>query len=198
AQQPADTTRPFVEGGVYDKPYLTSLLGRTAVGGYAEAHARWEQVDGVRDGLGFELTRWNIFTATQVNDIVRIAAELEFEELGEEITLEFAAIDVAIHPSLTLRAGAILSPIGRFNLTHDSPRNEFADRPFVSTDIIGTALTEPGLGALGVIGLGGPARITYEVYAVNGFHDGLINDSPEGTRIPIGKRNANDNNNSPA
>src|SRR5690606_40478158 len=103
AQVPSDATAPapppFVPGGVYDKPYLTNLLGRTAIGGYAEAHTRWQQVDGVRDELGFELRRWNIFTATQVNDFVRIGAEVEFEELGEEITIEYAAIDLTIHPS---------------------------------------------------------------------------------------------------
>ncbi|MGH7457662.1 MAG: hypothetical protein ACREKN_01090 [Longimicrobiaceae bacterium] len=196
--QDTTRTRPFVEGGVYDKPYLTRLLGRTAIGGYAEAHARWQQTDGVTEERGFQLKRWNIFTATQVNDFVRIGAELEFEELAEEIKLEFAAIDFTVHPSFTLRAGAILSPLGRFNLAHDSPQNEFTDRPLVSTEIIGTALTEPGLGALGQFGLGGSARLTYELYAVNGFHDGLITDSPDGTRIPAGKGNAEDNNASPA
>ena len=195
-----DTTRarPFVEGGAYDKPYLTRLFGRTAIGGYAEAHARWEQADGITEEAGFEMKRWNIFTATQVNDFIRIGAELEFEEFAEEIKLEFAAIDFMIHPSFTLRAGAILSPLGRFNLSHDSPRNEFTDRPLVSTEIIGTALTEAGIGALGQFGLGGAGRLTYELYAVNGFHDGLINDSPDGTRIPIGKTNFEDNNASPA
>lgn len=193
-----DTLRPFVEGGVYDKPYLTRLLGRTALGGYAEAHARWARTDGVREELGFQLRRWNIFTATQVNDWVRIAAELEFEELAEEVTLEFAAIDFLVHPALALRAGAILSPLGRFNLAHDSPQNEFTDRPLSSTEIIGTALTEPGVGVLGRFPVGSSARVTYELYAVNGFHDGVINDSPDGTRIPAGKRNAEDNNASPA
>lgn len=191
-------TRPFVEGGAYDKPYLTRLFGRTAIGGYAEAHARWEQADGVTEEAGFELKRWNIFTATQVNDFIRIGAELEFEELAEEIKLEFAAIDFIIHPSFTLRAGAILSPLGRFNLAHDSPRNEFTDRPLVSTEIIGVALTEPGLGALGQFGLRGAGRLTYELYAVNGFHDGLINESSDGTRIPMGRQNFEDNNASPA
>ncbi len=33
--------RPFVRGGIYDKPHQTRLLGRTAIGGYAEAHARY-------------------------------------------------------------------------------------------------------------------------------------------------------------
>ncbi|MGH7475466.1 MAG: hypothetical protein ACRELD_04200 [Longimicrobiales bacterium] len=202
AQEPPDTAelprRPFVEGGVYDKPYLTRLLGRTAIGGYAEAHARWQRVDGVREEAGFQLKRWNIFTATQVNDYIRIGAELEFEDLGEEVLIEFAAIDFTIHPSFTLRAGAILSPLGRFNLAHDSPRNEFTDRPLVSTEIIGVALTEPGLGALGQLTLGDQGRVTYELYAVNGFNDGLIYESADGTRIPAGKRNAHDNNASPA
>lgn len=201
AQVPTDSTDnapPFVAGGVYDRPYLTNLLGRTAIGGYVEAQTRWEQVDGVREGLGFQLKRWNIFTATQVNDFIRVGAELEFEELGEEITLEYAAIDFTVHPSVTFRAGAILSPLGRFNLSHDSPRNEFTDRPIVSTDIIGTALTEPGVGVLGSLPLGRMGRMTYEVYAVNGFHDGLLNLSSEGVRLPAGKGNFEDNNSSPA
>lgn len=198
AQDTTRTVRPFVEGGVYDKPYLGRLLGRTAIGGYAEAHTRWERVDGVTDEAGFLLRRWNIFTATQVSDFVRIGAELEFEEGGEEITIEYAAIDVGIHPSLTVRAGIVLSPLGRFNLSHDSPRNEFTDRPLVATELLGVALSEPGLGVLGRFGLGGSARLTYELYATNGFHDGLLNASPDGTRIPLGRRNFEDNNASPA
>lgn len=207
AQQasPADTARgdtvprrPFVEGGAYDKPYLTNLMGRTAIGGYAEAHARWQQADGIKEDAGFLMKRWNIFTSTQVSEIVRIGAELEFEEGGEEIKLEYAAIDVTVHPSVTLRAGAILAPLGRFNLSHDSPRNDFTDRPLVSTEIVGTALTETGIGVLGPVGLGRGGRLTYELYAVNGFHEGLIHDSPDGTRIPLGRGNFEDNNGSPA
>ncbi|HEU0300072.1 MAG TPA: hypothetical protein VFR37_11470 [Longimicrobium sp.] len=190
--------RPMVEGGIHDKPFLTRLMGRTAIGGYAEAHARFARADGVTEEAGFLLKRWNIFTSTQVSDFVRIGAELEFEEGGEEIKLEYAAIDVGIHPALTLRAGAILAPLGRFNLSHDSPRNEFTDRPIVSTEIVGTALTEAGVGAFGVVGLGPRGRLTYELYAVNGFDDGLITDSPDGTRIPFGRGNFEDNNASPA
>jgi hypothetical protein len=36
------------------------------------------------------------------------------------------------------------------------------------------------------------------VYATNGFHSGLIDDSDEGTRIPLGRGNHEDNNGSPA
>ncbi len=200
AQEVRDTARgrPFVEGGVYDKPYLGRLLGRTAVGGYAEVHARWQRADGVTEEAGFVAKRFNLFTATQVSDFVRIGAELEFEEGAEEIRLEYAAIDVALHPSLALRGGMILSPVGRFNLAHDSPLNEFTDRPLVSTELLGVALSEPGFGLFGQIGLSGTGRMTYELYAVNGFHEGLLYDAEDGTRLPAGRSNFEDNNASPA
>jgi hypothetical protein len=201
AQQPdsvrADTTRPFVRGGMYDKPFQTRLLGRTAIGGYAEAHARWQEVEGLRDEAGFEAKRFNLFTNTRVSDIVRIGAEIEIEDGGEEVKLEYAAIDLLLHPTFALRGGMILSPIGRFNLAHDSPLNEFTDRPLVSTELIGVALSEPGFGVLGQLGLG-KARVTYEAYATNGFHSGLIDDAEAGTRIPLGRGNFEDNNGSPA
>lgn len=193
-----DTTRPFVRGGVYDKPFQTRLLGRTAFGGYAEAHARYERVDGARDDAGFEAKRFNLFANARVSDFVRFAAELEFEDGGREILLEFAAIDVRIHPALTVRGGMILSPLGKFNLSHDSPLNEFTDRPLVATEILGVALSEPGFGILGQFPAGRAGRLTYELYATNGFHDGLIAGSEDGTRIPAGRRNFEDNNGSPA
>ncbi len=198
AQAPREPARPFVEGGTYDRPYLARLAGRTALGGYAEMHGRWEQADGVTEHAGFVLRRWNIFTATQVSDFVRIGAELEFEEGGREITLEYAAIDIGIHPAVSLRGGMLLSPLGKFNLSHDSPRNEAVDRPLVSTDLLGVALSEPGLGLFGLVGLGRAGRITYEVYAVNGFNAGLIEGSGDGTRVAVGKANFDDNNASPA
>ncbi len=194
----ADTGRPFVRGGAYDKPYQTRLFGRAAIGGYAEAHARYQRVDGANDDSGFEVKRFNLFSATRVSDFVRIAAELEFEDGADEITLEFAAIDVRVHPSFTIRGGMVLSPLGKVNLSHDSPLNEFTDRPLVATELLGVALSEPGLGALGQFSLGRTGRFTYEAYATNGFNDGLIRDAEDGTRIPMGRRNFEDNNGSPA
>ena len=190
--------RPFVRGGVYDKPFQAQLFGRTAIGGYAEVHARYERVDGLRDEVGFDAKRFNLFTSTRVSDFVRIASEIEFEEGAREIKLEYAAIDFRIHPALAIRGGMLLSPLGKFNLSHDSPLNEFTDRPLVSTELLGVALSEPGFGMLGQIGFARTGRVTYEVYATNGFHDGLITDAEDGTRIALGRGNLEDNNGSPA
>lgn len=200
----ADTTRrpvddrPLVRGTMFDKPYLANLMGRTAIGGYAEAHARWQQVDGALDDATFQAKRFNLFAASRVSDYVRVGAELEFEDGGSEIKLEYAAIDVMIHPRIALRGGLILSPLGRFNLSHDSPLNEFTDRPLVSTDLLGTALSEAGFGAFGQAPIGGGLRLTYEGYLTNGFNDGLISNSGDGTRVALGRGNFEDNNGSPA
>ena len=143
-QSQEDTTgvdRPMVRGDIYDKPYLAQLAGRTAVGGYVDLQARYSRVDGVKDEFTFLAQRFNLFFASQVSDFIRFAAELEFEDAGEEINLEFAAVDLLIARAFALRAGMILVPLGRFNLSHDSPLNEFTDRPLVSTQIFGVALS---------------------------------------------------------
>ena len=194
----ADTARPFVRGGVYDKPFLGRLAGRIAIGGYAELHARYERADGARDESGFVPKRFNLFVNSQVSDVVRFGAELEFEDGAEEIVLEFAAIDLRFHRAATLRAGIILTPLGRFNLAHDSPLNEFTDRPLVATDLVGSAFSEAGVGAFGEFAVGSGGRLTYEVYATNGLHDGLLLNSPDGTRLPAGRKNFEDANGSPA
>ncbi len=40
-------------------------------------HARWQRVDGLTEERGFQLKRWNLFTATDVSDFVRISDYLE-------------------------------------------------------------------------------------------------------------------------
>ena len=199
--QEADTARagperPFVEGGQGDRPYLFDLAGRLAIGGYAEGHFRFVRTDGITEEQTFLAKRFNLFFNSQISEFVRFGAELEVEEGGEEILLEFMTVDLAIHRALNLRGGMILVPLGRFNLAHDSPRNPFTDRPLVSTDLVGVALSDPGFGFFGLLPLDGPGRITYEVYAVNGFDEGILEEDPAGTRIPGGRGNFEDNNNS--
>ncbi len=190
---------PFIRGGAYDKPYLYKLAsGRAALGGYAETHFRFEREEGVTEELTFVPKRFNLFMHANVSQRVQMAAELEFEEGTEEILLELAVIDFRLHHTLTFRGGMLLSPLGKFNLAHDSPANKMTDRPLVSTQIIPTTLSEPGMGILGSFYPSAQSRITYELYAVNGFTSDIINESPEGTRIAEGKHNIEDNNNSPA
>jgi hypothetical protein len=189
--------RPFVSGGITDKPFMGNV-GRTAIGGYTETHFRWEREAGLTEEMTFDMKRFNLFVYAPVAERLRVAAELEFEEKGEEITVEAALIDFELHPAATLRAGILLAPLGRFNIAHDSPANELTDRPLMNTELLGTALSEVGMGFYGALFPSASSRVTYEIYAVNGFHDGVAVGNAAGTRIPAGKDNIEDNNNRPS
>lgn len=196
----ADASRrgkPFVLGGYADKPFLTRLGGRTVIGGYAEAEFRYEREAGITEEVTFVPRRFNIFTHSVVSDRVAIGSEIEFEEMGEEIKLEFAAVDFLAHEALSFRGGVILSPLGKFNLAHDAPFNDLVERPLVSTQVIPTALSEPGMGLFGAIYPSGSWRLTYELYGVNGFNEGIIEDSDR-TSVPNGRGTIEDNNNRPS
>jgi len=197
-----DTTqqrqKPLVAGGIGDKPFITRLAGRTSIGGYMEALFIYERNAGVTEEVTFEPRRMNLFAYSTLSDRVNFFTEIEFEEGGEEIKVETAVVDFSISEALALRGGILLSPISKFNLTHDSPRNEVNERPLVSTELIGVTLSEPGMGIFGALYPNNRWRLTYELYAVNGYNDGLITRSAL-TRIPAGKSSlGEDNNNRPA
>ena len=125
-------------------------------------------------------------------------AEVEFEDGGKEVRVGSRADRSAASSTFNPRGGMLLVPLGRFNLAHDAPRNEFTDRPLIATDLLGTALAMPGFGAYGRFATGYAARATYELYAVNGYDSGILDLSPDGTRLTEGADNLEDHNASPA
>jgi len=196
-----DTTSspPFVRGGIYDRPYLFRPAEQIAIGGYMEAMFRSDYVEGVHEGSGFEARRFNVFLFSPIADRIRLSSELEFEHGTEEIKLEMALLDIELYEALNVRGGILLSPIGKFNIAHDSPRNELTDRPLVSTRIIPSTLSEAGFGLFGTMYPIGENRLTYEAYLVNGLNDGVVL-AGDGTSIPSGRPEAfdGDNNASPS
>lgn len=192
---------PNVIGGIYDRPYILRLGGQIAIGGYAEMNSNFIREDGVEEGLSFEARRFNIFIYSAISDRVKLTSELEFEHGTEEIALETAIIDVQFHTAVNLRAGVLLSPLGKFNIAHDSPRYDLIDRPLVSTQIIPATLSEVGVGFFGALFPTVYDRVSYELYLVNGLGDGVVGGVGDGTRIPFGKSESafeEDNNGSPA
>ncbi len=190
-----------VIGGIYDRPYIYQLGGNIAIGGYAEMNSNFQREQGLEEGLSFEARRFNLFTYSAISDRIKFTSELEFEHGTEEIAIETAIVDVQFNTGINLRAGILLSPIGKFNITHDSPRYDIIDRPLVSTEIIPSTLSEVGLGFYGALFPTQFDRITYEFYMVNGLGEGVVGGSGEGTRISAGKSEEafeEDNNGSPA
>jgi hypothetical protein len=189
----------MVQGGIYQRPFIITA-GRTAVGGYAEGNANYFRSDGVSEGLSMELRRFNVFLYSAAGRRLRFTSELEFEHGVEEIALETALIDFVVNPSLVLRGGILLPPIGAFNVNHDGPRYEFVERPLVSTRIIPATLSEIGFGAHGRLAPPG-FSLSYDAYLTNGLGDGVILNATGRTDLASGKsesRFEEDNNGSPA
>ena len=168
----ADDSRPAVPGGVYDKPHLRATGERgSVVGGYMDHELFWND-----DRKTFDQHRFIPFIHSTVSDRIHVAAEIEFEHGGSvpgdgEIKLEFATVDISFGESVNYRGGVILSPLGRFNLIHDSPLNDLTNRPLVNGEIIPTTLSEAGMGLYGTIYPSPSALIGYEIYLVNGFNE---------------------------
>jgi hypothetical protein len=193
----ADST--LAQDGIYARPFIGSVAS-ASIGGYVEGNTNWFVEDGVSEGFSMELRRFNVFLFSQVSQRVRFLSELEFEHGTEEIALETALVDVQIRPSLVLRGGILLPPLGYLNQNHDSPRWDFVERPLVSTDVIPSTLSEVGFGAYGRFATRA-ALLSYDLYVTNGLGDAIVANETGRTDIAAGKREglfAEDNNGSPA
>jgi hypothetical protein len=177
-ETPDDKRRPEIPGAVYDKPFLKRLGHGAALGGYIDLELLADE-----NGSTFDQHRFVPFIYAQVSDRVSVASEIEFEHGGAvagdeetdgEIKVEFAHVDLSASDWLNFRAGVLLTPLGRFNLVHDSPANDLTDRPLVSTQIIPTTLSESGFGIFGTTYPSESSVVTYEAYLVNGFNEGIL------------------------
>ncbi len=134
-----------------------------------------EPTDRLETYLELELER---FTQIEVEKALAFApGELEIEQAieatnGSEISVEQAWARYRLTDALALDFGALLVPVGRFNINHDDnqwilPRRSLVDRgvPVLPAK---AAWAELGAGVSGILDLGEAGRLDYRLYAVNG------------------------------
>lgn len=186
---PADTTGQKLNmDAVYNRPFLTAGKLPVAIGGYLEANSQFAQTDGVNDGFSFQFRRMTLFLSSTIAQKIKFLSELEFEDGTQEINIEFAALDLELHPWLNLRGGIIITPIGAFNQNHDGPRWDFIDRPISATTIIPATLSNAGFGLHGKLFTHNWV-LGYEAYITNGFDDRIISNEGNRTSLAAGKSN---------
>lgn len=207
--------RPVVPGGITDKPYLKNFAGGIALGGYMD-----HEFFMTGKTSTFTQHRFIPFIFAQPVDYIHVTTEIEFEYGGfvksgsatgadtdndgeinsisnsttdGEIKLEYAFMDWIISDAFSVRGGVLLTPLGKFNLIHDSPLNDLTNRPIVSRNLLPTTLSESGMGIFGsfypqdwVIG--------YELYVVNGFNQKII-DGSKSLRVRGGRGSQKTDNN---
>ena len=165
---------------VYDRPFLTFDKFPVNLGGYLEANSIYSIEDGLSEGLSFQARRLTLFVSASISKRIKFLTELEFENGTEEIAIEFASMDIALHPLLNLRGGIVLNPIGSFNQNHDGPKWEFVERPDVSTNLLPATFSNAGFGIYGKA-YKGDWTLGYEAYLTNGFDTSIINNEEERT-----------------
>lgn len=185
AQQSKDSIMNM--DAAFNRPYLTSEKSPVSLGGYLEANTIHSTNDeGDTDGLSFQARRLTLFVSASISKRIKFMTEIEFEDGGDEVEIEFASMDVAFHPLVNLRGGIVMNPIGAFNENHDGPKWEFVERPNVATELLGATLSNAGFGLHGktyhknwIFG--------YEAYLTNGFNNTIISNDKDKTYLPAGK-----------
>lgn len=174
---------------VYNRPFLSVGKFPVALGGYAEANWQHLGTDGITEGHQFQMRRVTLFVSSGISKRIKFLSEIEFEDGTKEINIEFAALDLELHPLLNLRGGIIMNPIGAFNQNHDGPKWEFVDRPVSATQMLPATFSNVGFG---IYGKRSKQQWTfaYEIYLTNGFNDKIINNTSGRTSLPAAKLNA--------
>ena len=174
-------------------------FGNVSVGGYADLeYGDFENTD-----ASFTQHRWVINIGAFPHERLRFNSELEIEYGGPnvpnadgEVKVEQAYMDYLISDAINLRAGALLVPFGRYNLTHDSDLQNLTDRPIMAKDVVPTTWTEAGAGVFGrfspVLGSYEDMNLNYELYVVNGLDSGFSDTGLGGGRPGLKTDNNDD------
>jgi hypothetical protein len=183
---------------IYNRPFLK--LGKTpvSIGGYVEANWQYVSTSGITVGNQFQFRRFSLFVASTITSRIKFLSEIEYENdpsgdpdqarTGPEFEIEYAAVDIELHPLLNLRGGMVVNPIGAFNQNHDGPKWEFTDRPIAMTQMLPDTWSNAGFGIYGK-DYTKDWMFGYEFYLTGGFNDSII-DNPEGkTFLPAAKSN---------
>jgi len=187
---PKDTVNTAMNmDAVYNRPFITIGKLPVALGGYMEANWQHLGTDGISEGHQFQFRRVTLFVSSTIARRLKFMSEIEFEDGGKEIAVEFAALDIELHPLLNVRGGMILNPIGAFNQNHDGPKWEFIDRPISATQMLPATWSNAGFGLYGKHN-DKDWMFGYEAYLSGSFDNSIINNSENKTFLPAAKENS--------
>ncbi|MEO7768266.1 MAG: hypothetical protein ABIS01_12600 [Ferruginibacter sp.] len=173
---------------VYNRPFIVMGKLPVSLGGYMETNWQHLSTDGASEGHQLQFRRVSIFISSTIGKRLKFLSEIEFEDGAKEIAIEYAALDVELHPLLNLRGGMILNPIGAFNQNHDGPKWEFTDRPLPSTQLLPATWSNAGFGVYGKH-YNKEWMFGYEAYLSGNFDNSIIDNSQNKTFLPSAKNN---------
>jgi hypothetical protein len=177
-------------------PVRPSWLSDFRLGGYGSTRFEASSLKDNRDTFTFR--RFVLTGDATIGERLRALVEIELERFTElevergtpaegglrgfsqsiegtnhsEVSLEQAWVQFALADWARFRAGAVLVPLGRFNLNHDDNRWDLPRRSLIDRGVpvlpSTAAWTEIGMGFTGDIPTDRWGRFTYEAYVMNG------------------------------
>lgn len=186
---PKDTVKKTMNmDAAYNRPFLGVAKLPVSLGGYMEANWQHLATNGISEGHQFQFRRMTLFVASTISKRIKFLSEIEFEDGAKEISVEFAALDIEVHPLLNLRGGMIVNPIGAFNQNHDGPKWEFIDRPIAATQLLPATWSNAGFGIYGKQ-YSKDWMFGYEIYLSGNFDNSIIDNGQNKTFLPAAKEN---------
>ncbi|MBI1837642.1 MAG: hypothetical protein HYR91_10310 [Flavobacteriia bacterium] len=182
------STKTMNMDAIYNRPFLNIGKSPVAMGGYIEANWQYLVTDGVTEGHQLQARRMTLFVSSRINNRIKFLSEIEFEEGGKEIGIEFASLDLELHPLVNFRGGVIMNPIGGFNQNHDGPKWEFIDRPISATQLLPATWSNSGFGLFGKKSKN-KWMFGYEIYISGSFDNTIIDNTENKTFLPAAKNN---------
>jgi hypothetical protein len=176
--------------------FFGKMISQTKVGGYGSIRYGTSNLDDLHNTFTFR--RFVLTADAPIAERLRANFELEFERFTQlelerrtfptaggltvqqaieasnqsEISLEQAWLQYDIGDWLKFRGGAVLVPLGRFNINHDDNRWDLPRRSLVDRGVpvlpSTAAWPELGAGFLGDFSLGNQGKINYQLYVMNG------------------------------
>ena len=177
--------------------FFGRIIEQTKVGAYGSMRYGTSNLDELHNTFTFR--RFVLTVDAPIYERLKAAMELEFERFtsleldkkltktsgggltssvaiegthNSEISLEQAWMQYDIADWFKFRGGAVLVPLGRFNINHDDnkwdlPRRSLVDRgvPVLPAT---AAWPELGVGFLGDIPIGNTGKLSYQAYVMNG------------------------------
>jgi len=143
-------------------------IGKLQFHGYGELHYNNPQIDAMSPGAGnvLDIHRFVLGWEYEFTENIRVEAEIDYEHAAQELELEEGFLEYDLRPTLAVRAGTLLMPVGPLNEFHEPPLIYSVERPYVERYIIPTTWQENGAGFVGQASQG---HVSYRAYVTAGL-----------------------------
>jgi len=139
-----------------------NFASQVTISGYGEIN--YNQPEGKNGELN--VTRMVLLVGYNFDERTQFVSEIEYEDTGDEISIEQAFLNYNVANNISLRGGLMIVPMGIINEYHEPTTFNGVNRPLVDRFIVPSTWREIGAG---VTGRFNNLSLGYQAYIFNGF-----------------------------